>query len=61
MGTFTDSELAYWLGVLFSARKRGDAKRLEEALEALARGGVQITFAGTEGSGKDRVRAASDR
>ncbi len=40
----SDADLAYWLGVLFAARKRGDARMLGEALKALRERGVTIAF-----------------
>ena len=45
MGTLTDSELAYWLGMLFNGRRLNDSGRQNCALTALERGGVKITFA----------------
>ena len=47
----SDTDLVYWLGVLFAARERGDAQLIDEALKALRERGVTIAFADDHAKG----------
>ena len=40
----SDAALVHWLGMVFDARRRGDAPQLSNALDELSKGGVTITF-----------------
>ena len=54
----SDPDLVYWLGVLFSARKRGDACLLDEALRALRQRGVTISFIAEQSPNGNEANAA---